>query len=251
MKSFFEDKKEFLKDPLHFLQEKSSYQQNTLERLYLGDLTYLVTDPGFIKKLQGVSTSVLTEGSAYYRLKRNNKESAHSHFAIGDLTFSSILEVGALKYESELTAVIQGEVFALKKETLFSVRQVMKRLALKISATLIFGHRVMKSPEENAILNALELIEKETTFPISQADLPVEAVRGDASRAKKAKEIVGSAIEDIVKRTPDAILGTEYAQGSMTDDQYNALLAMLLTCYYSISSASSWMLYCIATTHGL
>ncbi|MFN0262472.1 cytochrome P450 [Tepidamorphus sp. 3E244] len=241
----------FQRDQLGFFLQRGNDATEPLVRLSMGTgHVYLVSDADLVRPIMKADESVIDKGRLIYKLREIIGESSmvlsgEEHRKRRAVMHAQMSRGVTSEYVPEISAIIRQCAAQMAMSGSFDAHQVTASLAVRIIATILFGHGVLTTADENALINALHLAEDDLAAQIFKIipDLPWVRSRKKAklSEANKTMEFVVEKARSNAKRHSliSALEELNLSEKAMQEE----ILLNLLAGHHTSGSAASWVLY--------
>lgn len=259
MLHWFSDLKPFRRDALSFFLERGTLSRNALERLHLGPkAVWLVTEAEIVKPLLRMSEDYIDKGRLIQKLRpivgcssltmsgeeqRQRRNALHATFAKG----------AAQQFVPQMSAAIRQQAAVLTQTDSFDAHEVTGILTLRMIAIVMFGHSVLSNGDEQALISAVGLVERDIERELFQflPALPWVAYRRRQNRAL-ARLMLDAVVNRVRQKAASSSALGALAELQLSNDAIrDEIVTMLVAGHHTTGSAAVWLLYFLATQSGL
>lgn len=249
------DIRPFRRDPLNFLLGIDVDTAAPLERLHLGPQpVYLVTDPDLVKPILRSPEGEIDKGRLIRKLRSvigdsivilSGGEHKRRRAVLHDMLARKNLE--------QLAPAMSGEVRRGLSQALragsFDAHLFGSTLALRMICTAAFGSNVLTDGDEQALVNAVRLIEDDVADEIFRIwPLMPWAAYQRAKRRKIAHGIMKQVVAKVRAKVGGSGGLAKYdALGLSDDDLANEILTLLLAGHHTTGAAVAWLFHALAS----
>jgi cytochrome P450 len=255
----FSDLRPFRRDALSFFLERGINSNRPLQRLHLGLAPiWLVTQAEIVKDLLRMSEDHLDKGRLIQKLRpivgcssltmsgeeqRRRRNALHATFAKGV----------AQQFIPQMSAAIRQQAAVLAQTDCFDAHEVTGILTLRMISIVMFGHNVLSRGDEQALISAVGLVERDIERELFQV-LP--APPWVAYRRRKNRALARLMLDAVVGRVRQKAASSS-ALSALADLQLSndairdEIVTMLVAGHHTTGSAAVWLLYFLATEPGL
>lgn len=259
MKHWFADLKAFRHDPLAFILERGNASDDPLARLRIGVRpVFLVADPGLIKPILRWNEAEIDKGRFIRKLRPAFGNSSLSmsgpeHRRRRSVLHTRMARGAALTYLPQISAAIRQVAANLAGEESFDAHRITSILTLRLVCIALFGHQVLSSGDEQAMVEAVHLLEVEIEEDMFRV-IPL----GPRSRLKRKRNLTSAQhtmsviVQSVRKNTSgDSVLSALEKLGLSDIEIRDEIVTMLLAGHHTTAGAAVWLLYYLATQPGL
>ena len=255
MKHWFSDLNEFRRDPLDFLLKKGSKATEAMERIYVDRYpVYLITDPSLVKTMMQASEEFIDKGRFVYKLraivgKSSLTISGEAHKKRRAAIHAQLARGIANSYVPQISALIRQQAAKYAQVSEFNAHQITAPLALRIICNALFGHGVLSTGDENALIHAIHLVEDDLAEGMFRLlpPAPWTWVRNKRN-LNSAREIMDMVVARTRKRATASSLLHALEQLNLTDEEMrDELLMIILGGHHTTGTTAAWILYYLAT----
>ncbi len=259
MRHWFADLPPFRRDPLGFLLERGCAAELPLVRLAFGPKRiWLVTDASLVKPILKASEDEIDKGYFIHKLRavvgkssltisgeehRRRRGALHATFARGAVQ----------QLVPQLCAAIREVGATLVKTGSFIAHEVTAPLTLRLICMAMFGRDVLSSGDENAIVNAIKLVEDDLADElfkvVPRAPWTAIACHRRRAEARGIMDFVVTRVRD--RAASNSAVGELTSLGLSDDEIRDEIVTMLVAGHHTTGSAAAWVLYYLATIPAL
>jgi cytochrome P450 len=259
MLHWFSDLKPFRRDALSFFLERGTNSRSALERLHLGPTAvWLVTEAEIVKNLLRMSEDYIDKGRLIQKLRpivgrssltmsgeeqKRRRNALHAMFAKGT----------AQQFVPQMSAAIRQQAAILALTDCFDAHEVTGILTLRMITIVMFGHNVLSSGDEQALVSAVGLVERDIERELFQVlpPLPWVAYRRRQNRAL-ARLMLDAVVSRVRQKAASSSALSALAELQLSNDTIrDEIVTMLVAGHHTTGSAAVWLLYFLATQPGL
>jgi len=255
MKHMFSDVRPFMRDPLSFLLAKSESNSERLIPLALGlNRVLLVNDAELLKPILKAPEELIDKGRLVRKLEpiigRNSLTLSGKAHELRRAPLHEALAKGTVeKLVPELLGEIRRAVFQLMRQSSFDAHIFGASLALKLICTVLFGHQVLSEADEQALIEAVRLVEDDISKEMFRA---VPAMPWIKHRAHKKRLIAREVMSFIFNKVEDragesSIFKMLKRIGLSKEEIRDEITTILLAGHHTTGSAIAWSLYYLST----
>lgn len=215
---------------------------------------YLVSDAELVRPIMKADEAVIDKGKLIYKLREIIGESSmvlsgEEHRKRRAVMHAQMSRGVSSTYVPEINAVIRQCAAQMMVAGTFDAHQVTASMAVRIIATILFGHGVLTAADETALINALHLAEDDLAAQIFKIlpDLPWVRSRKKAklSEANRTMALVVEKARANAKRHSliSALEELNLSEKAMQEE----ILLNLLAGHHTSGSAAAWILYFLGT----
>lgn len=254
---FLKDLQPFRRDALAFFLQRGSDPSKSLERIDIGPRPmWLVTRPEIVKDLLKSNEEEIGKGTMIRKLRpilgcssltlngqehRTRREALHQTFSRG----------GALRFVPEMAAVIRRQAAALAStDAEFDANAITSLLTLRMICIVMFGHNVLTSGDEQALIHAVGLVESDVERELFQL---FPALPWTAWARKKRRAEANLALNTVVSRVRSRTAASSSLMSALSKMNLpdtavrDEIVTMLIAGHHTTGAAASWLLYFLAT----
>ncbi len=257
MKHWFSDLRAFRRDPLGFLLEKGSSESGGLVRLRLGPPVYMVVRPDLVKTVLTHSEEQIDKGRLVQKLRvivgdNSLTLSGEEHQKRRSVIHERLMKGISLGYTDRVSAIIRQSIFELSKRPYFDAHDSMAPLALRIISSILFGNNALSSADENALIQAVRLVEEEVADSMFRL-LPTPASYFKrVSHIKTARHLMRLVVQRASVNADEGSLLYSLSKLGLSDEELcDEILVLFLAGHHTTGSAAAWVLYFMAIEPGL
>lgn len=257
MKHWFSDLRAFRHDPLGFLLEKGISESSGLVRLRLGPPVYMVVRPELIKTVLTHSEEQIDKGKLVQKLRvivgdNSLTLSGDEHKKRRAVIHERLMKGMSLGYTDRVSAIVRRKIFELAKRSSFDAHESMALLALRIISSILFGAKALSSADENALVQAVKLVEDEVADSMFRLlPTPLSYFR-QISHIKTARQLMLTVVQRAKKKMDDDSVLYSLAEAGLSDEEVcDEILMLFLAGHHTTGAAAAWVLYFIAVESGL
>lgn len=241
----------FQRDQLAFFTDRGNGASDPLVPLSMGaGPVYLVTDADLVKPILRAPEDLIDKGQLIYKLREIIGESSmvlsgEEHRIRRAAIHSQLAKGVSSSFVPEITAVIRQHAAMLAREGSFDAHRATAPLAVRIVATILFGHGVLSAADETALITALHLAEDDLAAEIFKIlpDFPWVKNRKKAKLAA-AKRTMGFVVEKARSDAKRHSLISALEQLNLSEKaMHEEILLLLLSGHHTSGSAAAWILY--------
>ncbi|WP_127089066.1 cytochrome P450 [Aquabacter cavernae] len=254
MKHWFSDLIAFQRDPLRFFEQHGRAAREPLVPLSMGPYAVmLVADPELIKPIMKAEEAVIDKGKLIFKLreiigKSSMTLSGEAHRARRAALHHQLARGLATTYVPQIAALARAQAAALACESEFDAHHATSRLTLRVICNILFGPGVLSSGDENALCEAIKLVEDDLAADIFKVlpDLPWVAKRKKA-RMQSGRDMMMMVVERARKRAASASVLRALEDLDLTSEEMgDEVLLLLLAGHHTTGTAAAWLLWHLA-----
>lgn len=254
MKHWFSDLIAFQRDPLGFFLDRGCRAKEPLVPLSMGPYeVMLVADPNLIKPIMKAPEAEIDKGKLIYKLrevigKSSMTLSGEAHRARRAALHAQLARGLASTYVPQISALTRQQAAMVARESEFDAHHVTSRLTLRVICNILFGPNVLSTADENALVDAIQLVEDDLAADIFKVlpDLPWVYQRKKA-RMRQGRDMMMFVVERARQRASAAsILRALEALNLTTEEMGDEVLLLLLAGHHTTGTAAAWLLYHLA-----
>jgi cytochrome P450 len=255
MKHWFSDVKAFQRDPLKLLTERGLATDDALVPLALGPVpVVLINDPALVKPLMKMSEDVIDKGRLVKKISAVVGESSltlsgDAHQKRRAILHERLSRGVANSYVGEMAASIRMVAAELAQSDSFRADIVGGSLALKLASVALFGHRVVSSADEIAIMSAFHTLESGLQSAMFRflPRLPW-TYYADNQQRKNALRTMDIVIEKVTKAASSSSVLVALKEAGLSDEEVrNELTTMIIAGFHTTGSAVAWICHYLST----
>ncbi len=254
MKHMFSDVRPFMRDPLSFLLARSESSSERLVPLALGlNRVLLVNDAELLKPILKAREELIDKGRLVRKLEpiigRSSLTLSGEAHELRRAPLHEALAKGTVeKLVPELLGEIRRAVFQLMRQSSFDAHIFGAGLALKLICTVLFGHQVLSEADEQALIEAVRLVEDDVSKEMFRAvpAMPWTKHRAHQKRliAREVMSLIFNKVED--RAGESSIFKTLKRIGLSKEEIRDEITTILLAGHHTTGSAIAWSLYYLA-----
>jgi cytochrome P450 len=259
IKHWFSDVRAFRHDPLNLILERGRNSQEAIIPLALGPApVVLVRDAEVVKSLLKLSEAISDKGTLVSKLKNvigasTLTVSGEDHRRRRAVLHERLSRGVASSYIPQMTATIRATCVELSSQKRFRADIVGGSLALKLILIALFGHKVLTSGDEMAVMDAVNCLEVDLQNEMfrflprtpwkKRKDMKI---RG---QAVKTMEII---IEKVRQKAESSSVLSALKELKMTDTEISQeITTMIIAGYHTTGAALAWLCYYLSKEHDL
>jgi len=241
----------FQRNQLDFFLERGNSATEPLVPLSMGaGPLFLVADADLVKPILKADESVIDKGKLIYKLREIIGESSmvlsgEEHRARREVIHAQLSRGVTSSYVPEISAVIRQHATQLLKNGVFDAHQATATLAVRIISTILFGHGVLTTADETALITALHLAEDDLAAKIFKIlpDLPWVRYR-KKKKVDAANEMMSFVVNKVRGNAKKHSLIPALEKLNLSDKaMHEEILLLLLAGHHTSGSAAAWLLY--------
>lgn len=254
MKHWFSDLIAFRRDPLGFFDIRGRGAKEPLVPLSMGPYAVmLVADPELIKPIMKAPEAEIDKGKLIYKLreiigKSSMTLSGEAHRARRAALHQQLARGLATSYVPQIAALTRAQAAALAHETEFDAHHATSRLTLRVICNILFGPDVLSAGDENALCEAIRLVEDDLAADIFKVlpDWPWVARRKKA-RMRAGRDMMMFVVDRARKGAASAsVLKALEALNLTSEEMGDEVLLLLLAGHHTTGTAAAWLLWHLA-----
>ncbi|MCC0059715.1 MAG: cytochrome P450 [Rhodobiaceae bacterium] len=254
MKLPFSDLIAFQRDQLNFFTSRGHEATEPLLPLAMGvGNVFLVTDAELVRPILKADESVIDKGRLIYKLREIIGESSmvlsgEEHRARRGAIHAQLSKGITSTYVTEISAVIRQLCAQLTQREAFDAHEATATLAVRIIATILFGHGVLSPADESALIHALHLAEDDLAAQIFKIvpDLPWVRQRKKRKLAD-ANRTMALVVDKTRANAKRHSLISALEKLNLSDKaMHEEILLNMLAGHHTSGSAAAWLLYFLA-----
>lgn len=254
MKHWFSDLIAFQRDPLRFFEERGRAATGPLVPLSMGPYkAMLVADPDLIKPIMKAAEAEIDKGKLIYKLreiigKSSMTLSGEAHRARRAALHHQLARGLATTYVPQIAALTRTQAAALARESVFDAHHATSRLTLRVICNILFGPGVLSTGDENALCEAIRLVEDDLAADIFKVlpDLPWVAKRKKA-RMRAGRDMMMFVVERARRGAGSASVLRALEELCLTSEEMgDEVLLLLLAGHHTTGTAAAWLLWHLA-----
>ncbi len=254
MKHMFSDMRPFMRDPLSFLLTKSESSSERLIPLSLGvNRVLLVNDAELLRPILKAPEELIDKGRLVRKLEPivgcgSLTLSGEAHQMRRAPLHEALARGTVEKLVPELLGEIRRAVFQLMRQSSFDAHVFGAGLALKLICTVLFGHQVLSEADEQALIEAVRLVEDDLAKEMFRAMPAMPWSRHQARKRRLiATEIMGVIYNKVKSRASESSIFKTLRRIGLSDEEVrDEITTILLAGHHTTGSAIAWNLYYLA-----
>lgn len=245
----------FQRDQLGFFEARSHGATEPLVPLSMGvGPVFLVADAELVKPIMKADESVIDKGRLIYKLREILGESSmvlsgEEHRTRRAVMHAQLTRGVASTFVPEISTVIRQHAAMLAREGTFDAHQATAPLAVRIVATILFGHGVLSAADETALITSLHMAEDDVAAKIFKIlpDLPWVHAR-KKRKLRAAQDMMAHVVQKTRANTKRHSLVSALEALNLSDKAMREeILLILLSGHHTSGSAAAWIFYFLAT----
>jgi cytochrome P450 len=251
IRHWFSDVGAFKLDPLALLTRRAQASDAPIIPLALGPSpVVLVNDPSLVKPLMRMSEDVSDKGRLVQKIGAVIGESSltlsgEAHKKRRAILHERLSRGVATSYVGAMTASIRQVSSQLLKDQWFRADIVGGSLALKLACVALFGHRVLDSKDEMAVMTAFHTIEADLQREMFRF-LPRTPwkMRRDMARREQSLATINFVINRVKEAASDSSVLRALRDAGLSETEIrDEITTMIVAGFHTTGAAVAWICY--------